>query len=102
MGKVKIGLELLRDLLMTGELSAVITGDGLDGKTRRGDWEADTIIGQRHRQAIVSMVERKSKFVRLAKVERNTAELIAHALDRTNPLVFSFTPRSHEEYGWAK
>lgn len=52
----------------------------VDGKARRGDWEADTIIGQRHRQAIVSLVERKSKFVRLAKVRRNTAELVAHAM----------------------
>lgn len=52
----------------------------VDRKERRGDWEADTIIGQNHRQAIVSLVERKSKFVRLAKVERNTAELVAHAM----------------------
>jgi len=52
----------------------------VDRKERRGDWEADTIIGQNHRQAIVSVVERKSKFVRLAKVERNTAAAVAQAL----------------------
>ncbi len=52
----------------------------VDRKGRVGDWEADTIIGQHHQQAIVSLVERKSKFVRLAKVARNTAELVAHAL----------------------
>ncbi len=50
------------------------------GKARRGDWEADTIIGQGHRQAIVSLVDRQSKFVRLAKVARNTAELVGRAM----------------------
>src|SRR3982750_2992209 len=30
-------------------------------KRRTGDWEADTIIGQNRQQAIVSVVERKSK-----------------------------------------
>ncbi|MGH9902305.1 MAG: IS30 family transposase, partial [Pyrinomonadaceae bacterium] len=30
-------------------------------KRRVGDWEADTIIGLRHRQAIVSLTERKTK-----------------------------------------
>jgi IS30 family transposase len=45
----------------------------VDARRRRGDWEADTIIGRHHQQAIVSLVERKSKFVRLEKVIRNTA-----------------------------
>ena len=49
-------------------------------KSRLGDWEADTIIGQHHQQAIVSIVERKSKLTRLAKVEHNTAELVAQAM----------------------
>lgn len=49
-------------------------------KERLGDWEADTLIGRHHRGAIVSVVERKSKLTRLAKVTRNTAEQVAHAL----------------------
>lgn len=52
----------------------------VDAKRRRGDWEADTIIGRNHQQAIVSLVERKSKFVRLEKVTRNTAELVGQAV----------------------
>ncbi len=52
----------------------------VDRKERRGDWEADTIIGRNHQQAIVSLVDRQSKFVRLAKVRRNTAELVAQAM----------------------
>lgn len=52
----------------------------VDSKRRFGDWEADTIIGQNHQQAIVSIVERKSKLTRLVKVERNTADAVGRAL----------------------
>ncbi len=48
-------------------------------KARLGDWEADTISGQNHQQALVSLVERKSKLTQLAKVARNTAELVGRA-----------------------
>ncbi len=59
----------------------------VETKRRRGDWEADTIIGRNHRQAIVSLVERKSKFVRLEKVARNTAELVGQVLrEQLQPL----------------
>jgi IS30 family transposase len=52
----------------------------VDRKARLGDWEADTIIGRGHKEAMVSLVDRQSKFVRLAKVRRNTADLVAHAM----------------------
>ena len=48
-------------------------------KTRLGDWEADTIIGKNHQQAIVSLVERKTKFCLLAKLEQKTAALLEQA-----------------------
>jgi IS30 family transposase len=49
-------------------------------KRRIGDWEADTIIGRNHQQAIVSVVERKSKLCFLKKVERRTSEAVKQAL----------------------
>jgi IS30 family transposase len=52
----------------------------VERKVRTGDWEADTIIGRGHHHAIVSLVERKSKLTRLAKVTHNTAELVAQAM----------------------
>lgn len=52
----------------------------VDRRTRIGDWEADTIIGQNHRQAILSLVERKSRLCLLKKVERNTAEAVEQAI----------------------
>jgi transposase, IS30 family len=51
----------------------------VESKRRIGDWEADTIIGKQHRQAILSLVERKSKLTRLKKVERNTAAAVSQA-----------------------
>lgn len=54
----------------------------VETRQRLGDWELDTIIGHKHQQALVSMVERKSKYTLLAKVERNTAEAVGQALRR--------------------
>jgi IS30 family transposase len=48
-------------------------------KSRLGDWEADTIIGKNHQQAIVSLVERQTKYCLLAKVSRKTADLVEQA-----------------------
>jgi len=54
--------------------------EAVEQKARLGDWEADTIIGRNHQAAIVSLVERKSKLTRLAKIVRNTAELVTQAV----------------------
>lgn len=51
----------------------------VDEKSRIGDWEADTIIGKGHKGAVVSLVERKSFYTLLGKVERKTAKLVADA-----------------------
>ena len=49
-------------------------------KSRLGDWEADTIIGKGHHQALVSLTERKSKLQLLAKVERKSDDLVSTAM----------------------
>ena len=49
---------------------------------RLGDWEADTIVGKGHQQALVSLTERKSKLTLLAKVEHATAEAVEEAMAR--------------------
>jgi transposase, IS30 family len=51
----------------------------VDAKGRVGDWEADTIVGRRGRGALLTLVERKSKLVRLSWVERKGAEDVARA-----------------------
>lgn len=45
----------------------------VETRSRIGDWEADTVIGKNHKQAIVSLVERKSGFLLIRKVEQKTA-----------------------------
>ena len=52
----------------------------VDTRQRLGDWEADTMIGKRHKQAIVTLVERKSRLVLLRKVEQRTADAVEDAV----------------------
>jgi IS30 family transposase len=52
----------------------------VETRSRIGDWEADTVIGKSHRQAIVSIVERKTGFTLIHKVERKTAQAVTEAM----------------------
>ncbi|MEW6563733.1 MAG: IS30 family transposase [Pseudomonadota bacterium] len=51
----------------------------VEERSRIGDWEADTIIGKSHKQAIVSLVERKSGYTLIRKVKRKTAQAVRRA-----------------------
>ena len=51
----------------------------VEDKTRIGDWEGDTIVGANHRGAIVSYVDRCSKFTVLKMLENRTSELVTQA-----------------------
>jgi IS30 family transposase len=51
-------------------------------KSRIGDWEADTIIGAKHEGAVMSHVERKSKYTKLAKLPAKTANAVVTASQR--------------------
>ncbi|MDP1850623.1 MAG: IS30 family transposase, partial [Solirubrobacteraceae bacterium] len=48
----------------------------VNARKRLGDWEVDTIIGRKHKQAMVTLTERKSRFTLLAKVKRRTAQAV--------------------------
>ena len=52
----------------------------VDQRERLGDWEADTIIGAGKRGAIVTLVDRKSRFALLKQVSRRTAEAVENAI----------------------
>lgn len=52
----------------------------VEQRSRVGDWEADTIIGKGHKQAILSIVERKSGFTLLRKVSYKTAAKVSNAI----------------------
>lgn len=52
----------------------------VESRRQIGHWELDTIIGKGQKQAIVSMVERKSGYAVLAKVLRKTADRVSTAI----------------------
>ena len=72
-----------------------------------GHWEGDTVIGAGHKQAIVTLVERKSGYAVLMKVNHKTSELVSAAVikklepirDRVKTITFDyglvFTSRSY-------
>jgi len=58
-------------------------------RERIGDWEVDTIIGKGHQMAIVSLLDRKSRYVRLSKVMKRSAELVENAIvDMLEPSIY--------------
>lgn len=52
----------------------------VDRRSRVGDWEADTIVGQCRSQAIVSLTERKTRFSVLRKVSDSTSAVVGKAM----------------------
>ena len=66
-----------------GQLINRVSIDGpaiVDRRSRIGDWELDTIIGKAHKQAIVTITERKTRFTFIRKVAFRTAENVANAI----------------------
>ena len=52
----------------------------VERRERIGDWEGDTIVGKGHRQAIVSLTERFSRYTLLQKVDNATATQVSAAI----------------------
>jgi IS30 family transposase len=52
----------------------------VETRRRIGDWEADTIIGRNHKGAMVTLVERKSKYTLIRKINRKTSLLLNNAV----------------------
>lgn len=47
-----------------------------------GHWEGDTLMGVRHKHAIMSLVERKTGYAILTKVDRKRSDLVSGAIVR--------------------
>jgi IS30 family transposase len=45
----------------------------IEGRQQVGHWECDTVIGANHKQAIVTVVERKSGYAVMAKVSNKNS-----------------------------
>jgi IS30 family transposase len=76
----------------------------VDKKERIGDWELDTIVGSKHQQAIVSIVERVSKKTVLRKVPKKTAELVSNSmiegLLKYSDIVLTLTADNGSEFAY--
>ena len=58
----------------------------VQSRGRYGDWEIDTIIGKAHKGALVSIVERKSRFTLVGKVERKETNAVSQkTMDLLSP-----------------
>ena len=52
----------------------------VDDKQRIGDFEIDLVIGKYHKQALVTIVDRKSKFTLIKKISHKKSSLVETAL----------------------
>ena len=74
----------------------------VDEKSRIGDWEIDTVIGQNHKGALVTIVDRKSKFTLIKRVETKHADGVTAAtitlLKPYRDKVFTITADNGKEF----
>ena len=52
----------------------------VEQRSRVGDWGIDSIVGKGHRGAIISMVERNTRFAKIIKVNDRKAARVAASL----------------------
>ncbi len=52
----------------------------VESRTTVGHWESDTVLGARHRGALVTLVERTTGVAKIAFVEKKTKELVTQAI----------------------
>ena len=71
-GKHKSRREIIKNKVSIDKRPEII-----NKKERFGDWEIDTIIGNNHKGAIVTVVERKSNFILMKKLKSKNAKLLA-------------------------
>jgi IS30 family transposase len=74
----------------------------IEERSQVGHWEGDTVIGANHKQAIVTLVERKSGYAVLSKVTNKTSDLVGNAiineLQSFTPLVKTMTFDNGKEF----
>lgn len=60
---------------------------GANNRSRLGHWERDTMFGSDRKHSVLVLSERKTRYVRLGKLKRRTADL---TLERTKELLQGF------------
>ena len=76
--------------------------DLINKRLRLGDWEVDSVVGKLHQSAIVTIVERLSRYTAIIKVASKEAEVVLAAIiDRMKPdylPVYSITGDNGTEF----
>ena len=76
--------------------------ESIERRAHVGHWEGDTVIGAAHKQAVVTLVERKSGYALIAKVSNKTSDLVSQAiitqLNPVTPLVKTLTFDNGKEF----
>jgi IS30 family transposase len=76
----------------------------VDEKSRVGDWEIDTVIGKGHSGALVTIIERVTKFTVSQQVEGKTAAAVTKAtIDLLKPMqdvVLTITADNGKEFAY--
>mgnify|MGYP000529990507 CR=1 FL=1 len=76
----------------------------IETKTRFGDFEVDTIIGKDHKGAIVTLVDRKSKYTLMKIVKSKQADVVTQAiielLQPIKHLVYTITADNGKEFSY--
>lgn len=69
-----------------GKLTDCVRIDGrpevINRRRRFGDWEGDTIVGDGRRSALLTLVERKSGYARIGRVDSLKSEMTMHVAQR--------------------
>ncbi len=80
--------------------------DCINNKERVGDWEIDTIVGKNNKGAIVTIAERATAFVLIAKLNGKNAQELAKAVVKLmmpfKDLVLSITSDNGTEFAMHK
>ena len=70
-----------RGARIPGRVGIEVRPGVVDGRKRKGDWEADTVVGRRGRgPVVVSLVERRTRYTKLRLVKRGTARAVGDAV----------------------
>jgi IS30 family transposase len=64
---------------ITGRVSIDLRPPIVDNKERIGDWEIDTVVGKNHQRALLTIVERKSKYTLIQRLSYKRSQLVANA-----------------------
>ena len=77
----RYGTKQLRGRI-AGQVSIDLRPAIVDAKTRIGDWEIDTVTGKNSKGYLLTVVERKSKFVLVKRVSDRQSDQVAKAVVR--------------------